>query len=262
MSRVGQRLELALLLGRSHGTLCQHTLDSVERALELAPDDALVTILLHHHVVPLPVEGLGEWFAEKFGWPHAAELPPLGRELLRRVSGRCDLVLHGHRHVPWHFRFTGARPLQVFNAGSSTELGAFRVFYHEGSTLQAPVWHAAQAHLNHDQTAFEEQVTGSTATSGGGSPVAPLRRLGPEHTQWHVKEDDPLHAREPSGVPGVSRASTCRPRPSDRPRRLSRRPASGSRPRSLKRFQRGPRRGPRLGLRGERLWRNACRVAT
>ena len=139
---------------RSHGTLCRDTLDSVDRALDLAPDDALVTILLHHHVVPLPVEGLGEWFAEKFGWPHAAELL-LGRELLRRVSGRCDLVLHGHRHVPRHFRFTGERPLQVFNAGSSTELGAFRVFSHHGRMLQSPTWHAAQAQLNHDPTPLD-----------------------------------------------------------------------------------------------------------
>lgn len=131
---------------RSHGELCRETLDSVDRALDLAPAQCLTTILLHHHVVPLPFEGIGEWFAERFGWPHAAELP-LGRELLERVKGRCDLVLHGHKHVPRHIRVGGERPLQIFNAGSTTELGAFRVFEHEGTVVRAPHWHSAQAHV-------------------------------------------------------------------------------------------------------------------
>lgn len=131
---------------RCHGQLCDETLDGVDRALALAPRGALVTVLLHHHVLPLPVEGFGEWFADTFGWPHAAELP-LGRALLERVRGRCDLVLHGHRHVPAHWRLDDAvRPLEVVNAGSSAALGAYRVFTHEGLQVQSSRWvHAVPA---------------------------------------------------------------------------------------------------------------------
>lgn len=120
---------------RSHGDLCDSMVAAVSDALALAPRGCLSCVLVHHHVLPLPVEGFGEWFADTCGWPHAGELP-LGRELLRRVRGQCDLVLHGHRHVPRHFEVeTGSRPLQVFNAGSSTQLGGFRLFTHEGPLL-------------------------------------------------------------------------------------------------------------------------------
>jgi hypothetical protein len=100
-------------------------------------------LLLHHHVLPMPVEGIGEWFAEQLGWPHAAELP-LGREVLRRVRGRIDLVLHGHKHVPREQVLDGPRPLRIANAGCSTALGAYRVFEHEGSVVKPGEWvHAA-----------------------------------------------------------------------------------------------------------------------
>jgi 3',5'-cyclic AMP phosphodiesterase CpdA len=126
---------------RSHGALCEHTLASVDRALELAPRGATSAVLLHHHVLPLPVEGVGEWFADRMGWPHAGELP-LGRELLRRILGRCDLVLHGHRHVPREFLVEHPRVLRVANAGSSTALGAYRVYRHEAGRVEGLGWQA------------------------------------------------------------------------------------------------------------------------
>jgi Icc protein len=126
-------------LHASHGALCEQVVDMVERALGRAPRDALAVLLLHHHLLPLPEETLPEWFASRMGWPHAAELA-LGAELLRRVRGRCDLILHGHRHVPREFDLgaPGGRPLRMFNAGSSTGLGRFRVFEHAGGQLLAP----------------------------------------------------------------------------------------------------------------------------
>lgn len=124
---------------RSHGDLCEQMLGAVDEALERAPQGWTRAVLLHHHVTPLPVEGLGEWFAERFGWPHAAELP-LGRELLRRVQGRVDLVLHGHKHVPREQVLDGARPLRVANAGCSTVLGAYRVFSHHAGQVTAGRW--------------------------------------------------------------------------------------------------------------------------
>jgi hypothetical protein len=59
------------------------------------------------------------------------------------VLGRCDLVLHGHRHVPsarvldpW-----GPRPLRVYNAGSSISRGGVHVFSHAVGVLCAqPQW--------------------------------------------------------------------------------------------------------------------------
>ncbi len=126
---------------RSHGDLCEQMLDDVDDALKLAPRGWTRAVLLHHHVLPMPVEGVGEWFAERFGWPHAAELP-LGRELLRRVRGRVDLVLHGHKHVP---RETVVDGLRVANAGCSTALGAYRVFEHDSGSVKEGRWVHATA---------------------------------------------------------------------------------------------------------------------
>jgi hypothetical protein len=64
--------------------------------------------------------------------PFAAELRR-GRELLERVHGRCDLVLHGHRHVAGEDHLVGGgRPLRVMNAGATGELGSFVVVSHAG----------------------------------------------------------------------------------------------------------------------------------
>ncbi|MBN1210714.1 MAG: metallophosphoesterase [Myxococcaceae bacterium] len=126
----------------SHGELSPAVLDAVDTAVCAAPREALTVILLHHHVLPLPEESLPERLATRLGWPHAAELA-LGTELVSRVQGRCDLILHGHRHVPREFDLGGdeRRALRVYNSGSSTELGRFRVFHHAGGRLLAPpVW--------------------------------------------------------------------------------------------------------------------------
>ncbi|NMO13310.1 metallophosphoesterase [Pyxidicoccus fallax] len=126
----------------SHGTLSHAELDAVDAALEAAPKDAVAAVLVHHHVLPLPEESFPERLATLLGWPHAAELS-LGAEWLTRLRGRCDLVLHGHRHQPRERVLEGAggRLLRVYNAGSSTELGRFRVFRHEaGRLLGEPEW--------------------------------------------------------------------------------------------------------------------------
>jgi Icc protein len=126
----------------AHGRICDRVLDDLSRALDQAPRDSVCAILLHHHPVPLPAEGLWETISSTLGLPWAAELT-LGEELLRRALGRCDLVLHGHRHVPSAAVLdpTGARPLRVYNAGSSIERGGMNVFSHLGGALLGePAW--------------------------------------------------------------------------------------------------------------------------
>lgn len=125
----------------SHGDVCQHVLAQVDEALSKAPPMHTVCIALHHHVVPLPAEDFWEWFSTTFHLGWAAELR-LGAELLSLARGRCDLVLHGHRHHPKRFVVDaeGPRPLHIYNAGSSVELAAFRVFELAGGHVHQPQW--------------------------------------------------------------------------------------------------------------------------
>jgi 3',5'-cyclic-AMP phosphodiesterase len=125
-----------------HGDICERVLDLIDLALEGARAGQLVVVLLHHHPLPLPVETVPEWVVSQLGVPWASELRR-GADLLHRLRGRCDLVLHGHRHVPREVRLFPelARPLELFNAGSTTELERFRVFSHlRGVLVGAPCW--------------------------------------------------------------------------------------------------------------------------
>jgi len=125
-----------------HGSLDEDDLAAIDAALDAAPAGHLVVIALHHHVLPMPEEHAMERLSSWLGFAFTSELER-GRDLLARVRGRCDLVLHGHRHIPRGARLCGLpRPIQVFNAGSSTELGRVRVFTHDGlgSLLGGPLW--------------------------------------------------------------------------------------------------------------------------
>ena len=125
-----------------HGDLCAGILGDIAAAVEAAPPAHVVVVTLHHHLLPLPEETLPERLATRIGLPYAAELR-LGEALLQRLRGRCDLVLHGHRHVPRAATlFAGdARPLGLYNAGCTPRLGRFRVFAHAGGRLAgAPGW--------------------------------------------------------------------------------------------------------------------------
>jgi len=130
-----------------HGDLCARVLSQVDEALDRAPPGALCVVALHHHPLPLPEESLAERFATLIGWRAAAELA-LGSELLQRVLGRCDLLLHGHRHIPRELvrESPSGRKLRIYNAGSSSELGRVRLFTHaEGTLLSPPSWVSAYA---------------------------------------------------------------------------------------------------------------------
>lgn len=123
----------------SHGEVTAAMVEQVAGALWRAPEHSLRVILLHHHPLALPEETWLERWSERLRLPYCSELP-LGRELLRRVRGHCDLVLHGHRHVPReiHLGAPGERPLTLYNAGSSTQLRRVRLFAHAAGVLHGP----------------------------------------------------------------------------------------------------------------------------
>lgn len=125
-----------------HGRFDADDLVRCEAALRAAPPDALVVVLVHHHLVPLPEEDVAERIASYLRRPWAAELPR-GRRILSALRGRCDLVLHGHRHHPSELILgrTSARPLGVYNAGATPRLGCVRIFRHaNGRPVGAPQW--------------------------------------------------------------------------------------------------------------------------
>lgn len=129
----------------SHGDICHEVLHQVDDAVSTAPAHCIVAVLLHHHLLPLPEESMPERLATRLGLPHACELE-LGMNMLGRLLGRCDLILHGHRHIPREFEFgtTNNRTLGMYNAGSSTELGAYRLFEHrDGQMRNGPEWQTA-----------------------------------------------------------------------------------------------------------------------
>jgi Icc protein len=136
----GSHNRTSLLAG--HGDVCERVLDEISAALDQAPPGVLVAVLLHHHPVFLPEEGILERLSATFNLPFAAELA-LGDEILRRALGRCDLVLHGHRHVPSARVLdpTGPRPLRVYNAGCTTDRRGMNVFSHAAGVLDGePRW--------------------------------------------------------------------------------------------------------------------------
>jgi len=100
-------------------------------------------LAFHHHLLPLPDDHLMERIATRLGLPNASELAR-GAELVERLQGRCDLVLHGHRHRPAEI---SVGSVQVFNGGCSTGLQACRIFAAaHGELIHAPRWLDTRPH--------------------------------------------------------------------------------------------------------------------
>ncbi|MEM7152709.1 MAG: metallophosphoesterase [Myxococcota bacterium] len=123
-----------------HGSIHDRDLMQLDRALDDARPGETVVVTMHHHPLPLPEEGSLERISAWFGLPFTAELS-MGSELIACLRGRCDLLLHGHRHIPaerWLFG-DADRPLRVVNAGQSSGLGLARLFdYGYDADLRAP----------------------------------------------------------------------------------------------------------------------------
>jgi 3',5'-cyclic AMP phosphodiesterase CpdA len=112
-----------------HGEVTEEDVDGVVVALRRAPAGTQTVLMLHHHPLPLAHDNPVERVVTLLGWPNARELRT-GALLLARIRGLCDVVLHGHRHVPAEMNpWPGdARPVRVFSAGSSTLQRSFRSF--------------------------------------------------------------------------------------------------------------------------------------
>lgn len=124
----------------AHGELTAADLDAIDAAIDDAEPDALVVVLMHHHPLPLPHESRLEAIGAALGLPFGDALAA-GGELVARIRGRCDLLLHGHRHRPLAHRLPGERPLIVHNAGCSPALEAAARFDHaRGRLLCGPRW--------------------------------------------------------------------------------------------------------------------------
>lgn len=122
------------------GRIDSSILEEVDQQLTQAAPDDFVVLTVHHHLLPLPEELFAERLAAWFRLPFADELRS-GRVLLERLQGRCDLVLHGHRHVPAEIVRAGLRSLRIYNAGASTILRKFRLFsYGVGKLVGEPKW--------------------------------------------------------------------------------------------------------------------------
>ena len=126
---------------RPHGDLGPDDVVALDQAVARAAPAELVVLMLHHHLLPLPADDVGEWLATRLGWSMAAELG-LGRALVERLRGRCDLVLHGHRHRAGEVLLLPrrGRALHVLNAGSTPELGRARVLTHADGRLVREDW--------------------------------------------------------------------------------------------------------------------------
>ncbi|GEJ56451.1 metallophosphoesterase family protein [Anaeromyxobacter diazotrophicus] len=125
----------------SHGTLDADDLAALDAALAAAPPRTLAVVMLHHHLLPLPEESLGEHLASLLGWPHADAVAG-GGEVVDALRGRCDLVLHGHRHRAAEVAISAraGRALRVLNAGATSELGRARLVTHEAGRVVAERW--------------------------------------------------------------------------------------------------------------------------
>ncbi len=129
-----------------HGHLESDDLREIDRTLAGCDPRSPAIVLLHHHPVPLPADSWVEGLAGRLGWLRTEELSR-GKDLLDLVRGRCDLVLHGHRHVPHHHvPFPGdVRPLHVYGAGCSTALARVRTFaWSEGRIASSGWWRVGE----------------------------------------------------------------------------------------------------------------------
>lgn len=122
----------------ANGVLTPRDIEDVVSSARLAPPHFLVCVLLHHHVLKSVVgDAPLEVLSDAFGLPFMREVDG-GQELLSRLPPNVRLILHGHKHTPSEkHRHDG---LSIYNGGSTTELGAFRVFTAQDGNVLETTW--------------------------------------------------------------------------------------------------------------------------
>ena len=123
------------------GMMTEADLGAVDAALLQMPRGVLRVATLHHHPIFLPEDSVWEKIGGWLGMTRVEELH-CGAALMALLDQRCDVVLSGHRHLAHHLRH-GA--LEMFTAGSATELGGYRVLTHDGGMLQDVSWVESRA---------------------------------------------------------------------------------------------------------------------
>ncbi|HIE33569.1 MAG TPA: hypothetical protein EYP86_00310 [Candidatus Altiarchaeales archaeon] len=78
----------------------------MDRELKRIPEDVCKTVVLHHHLIPVPMTGR-----------ERAVLTDAGDILKILVKRGADLTLSGHRHTPWAWFLNN---LAIVTAGSAS----------------------------------------------------------------------------------------------------------------------------------------------
>ncbi|MBC8133446.1 MAG: metallophosphoesterase [Deltaproteobacteria bacterium] len=144
---------------RERGRMTDDDVVVIGDAIAAAPAGTLVVLLMHHPVLPLLDEHAPERLLSWLGRGYDREMER-GHRLIQTLRGRCDLLLHGQGGTPRTVTPfpEDARPLSVFSAGSSAELGRVRVFSHEeGQLLGPPAWLTVSS-LNPTETAAPRRL--------------------------------------------------------------------------------------------------------
>lgn len=123
----------------AHGCITQQDIEQIVERARTAPPRHFVALVLHHHLFEARPDSTAEGVADAFKLPFSAPLDG-GRELLARLPPNVQAVFHGHRHQPTVRKNVWGTALSVYNGGSTSELGAFRMFEVEGARLVSEKW--------------------------------------------------------------------------------------------------------------------------
>lgn len=123
----------------ANGLLAEQDINDIVQAARAAPKDSLVSIVLHHHLFEARAESAPETVSDAFKLPFMAPVDG-ARQLLARIPPNVRLVLHGHKHQATVRRNVWGSQMTVYNGGSTTELGGFRVFEVGGAEVLSETW--------------------------------------------------------------------------------------------------------------------------
>lgn len=126
----------------AHGDLLPEQVEEAVRLVEGKPPQAFPIILLHHHLYRLPGDDIIDATSDKMGLPFTREISQ-GSILIKKIMGKCSLVLHGHRHIPRTLVvMNDLHKLALCNAGSTTSLRRFAIFEIDKGKVTGAQWYS------------------------------------------------------------------------------------------------------------------------